>query len=84
MHEGFRQGGLLEEQDSCLFVKGGWDRFPELMSARHLVDAGLSRQISYQLLGRSDMPVVAIGRRKFMVRDRFFAWLEAGGDGIER
>ena len=84
MPESSRHLRLLAELGSCLPVKVGWNRFPELMSAKHMVEVGLSRPTSYQLLGREDMPVVVIGRRRFMSRDKFLAWLEAGGDGIER
>lgn len=50
---------------------------PVLLSARHLIDQfGVSRPMAYHLLNREDLPVVAIGRRRFLVRDAFCHWLE--------
>ena len=50
--------------------------FPALLSAKHLQDCGLTRAMAYQLLNREDMPVVQIGVRKFMNREKFFDWLD--------
>jgi len=51
---------------------------PALLSAKHLMQAyGLTRSMSYQLLNREDAPVVKIGERLFMSRDRFDAWLDS-------
>ncbi len=47
-----------------------------LMDAHDLQAAGLPRAIAYELLNRSDMPVVVFGRRKFMVRSKFEKWLD--------
>ena len=50
---------------------------PALLSAKHLVqDYGLTRTMAYQMLNRSDTPVVKIGQRLFMSRDRFDEWLD--------
>ena len=51
--------------------------FPALLSAKHLQECGLTRAMAYQLLNREDMPVVQIGVRKFMNRDRFFEWMDS-------
>jgi hypothetical protein len=58
-----------------------FDKFPELMSAKHMMEAGMSRPLSYHLLSRADMPVVTIGRRKFMLRDPFVHWLAEQSQG---
>jgi len=50
--------------------------FPALLNAKHLQECGLTRAMAYQLLNREDMPVVQIGVRKFMNRDRFFEWMD--------
>ena len=47
-----------------------------LMSAKDLQAAGFTRATTYNLLNRSDLPVVCFGRRRFMIRDKFMAWLE--------
>lgn len=60
---------------------------PILLSAKDIQSIGLSRSMAYQLLNRSDVPIVAIGGRKFLNRDRFFEWLDMntnnGGNGDE-
>ncbi len=42
---------------------------------------GLSRPTVYQLLNRKDMPVVTIGRRKFMNAELFRKWLNSQATG---
>lgn len=44
---------------------------------------GLSRPTVYQLLNRADMPVVSIGRRKFMNAELFRKWLNRQATGEE-
>ena len=51
-----------------------------IVSARELQSWGFSRVAVYKMLGRSDLPVVRIGNRKFMARARFLEWIENGGD----
>ena len=49
---------------------------PILLSAKDIQSIGLSRSMAYQLMNRSDVPVVTIGGRKFINRDRFFEWID--------
>ncbi len=37
---------------------------------------GISRSAAYGLLRRQDFPVLQVGRRKIIPRDRFFDWVE--------
>lgn len=37
---------------------------------------GWSRSLTYNMLNRSDLPVVKIGGRKFMHAELFYAWLK--------
>ena len=53
------------------------ESFPMLMSAKHLQMVGFSRDHSYALLNRSDVPVIPMGKRRFVNRDLFFKWLDA-------
>lgn len=48
----------------------------ELLTATDLQKMGFGRSMVYQLLNRADLPVVQIGRRKFMHREMFRKWLE--------
>lgn len=50
---------------------------PMLMSVHDLQALGMGRSMAYKLLNRADVPVVKIGERKFVLRDKFMAWLEA-------
>ena len=54
----------------------------ELLSANDLIsDWHFSRPMAYQLLNRKDMPVVCIGRRRFMHAALFREWLEQQAKG---
>ena len=48
---------------------------PEILSAKDLQDMGFSRSMSYALFNREDIPVIHIGKRKFIRRERFMEWL---------
>lgn len=50
---------------------------PLLLSAKDLVNLGISRYMAYCILNREDVPVIKIGERKLIKRDDFFAWLES-------
>lgn len=50
--------------------------FPLLLSAKDIQKMGISRAMSYQILNRSDLPVIKIGDRKMIKRDEFLAWLD--------
>ena len=48
---------------------------PEILSAKDLQDIGFSRSMSYALFNRDDVPVIHIGKRKFIRREKFLEWL---------
>ena len=48
---------------------------PEILSAKDLQEMGFSRSMSYALFNREDIPVIRIGKRKFIRREKFFEWL---------
>ena len=50
---------------------------PMLLTANHLESMGFTRAMAYSLLNRDDLPVMTIGRRKFVRKDVFFEWLTA-------
>lgn len=54
----------------------------ELLNAADLQKMGLGRSMVYQLLNRADLPVVCIGRRKFMHRAKFMEWLESQAEQL--
>ena len=47
----------------------------EILSAKYLQDMGFSRSMSYALFNRADVPVIRIGKRKFIRREKFLEWL---------
>lgn len=63
--------------DDTKAIRATRNDFPMLMSAVDLQALGLPRPTAYALLNRADLPVVRIGRRRFMSRDPFFGWLDA-------
>ena len=46
-----------------------------VLSAIDLQAMGFSRPMVYQLLNRADLPVIRIGNRRFMHREKFLLWL---------
>lgn len=48
---------------------------PEVLSAKDLQDMGFSRSMSYALFNRKDIPVIHIGKRKFIRREKFLEWI---------
>lgn len=48
---------------------------PEILSAKDLQDMGFSRSMSYALFNRANVPVIHIGKRKFIRREKFLDWL---------
>ena len=48
---------------------------PEILSAKDLQDMGFSRSMSDALFNRADVPVIHIGKRKFIRREKFLEWL---------
>lgn len=48
---------------------------PIILSANDLQAIGFKRSSAYQILNRKDAPVIKLGKRRFVERDSFFAWL---------
>ena len=58
----------------------------ELLTARDLMERyGFPRVRVYELLNRADLPVVPIGRRRYMHKQLFDEWLrnQASGNVLE-
>lgn len=49
---------------------------PEMLTAEDLQNFGFSRSMAYGFLNREDVPVIKIGKRKFIRREKFYEWLE--------
>ena len=50
---------------------------PMLLTANDLQAMGFRRAMVYKILNSADVPVVKIGSRKFIQRDKFFEWLDS-------
>lgn len=48
---------------------------PEILSAKDFQGMGFSRSMSYALFNRDDIPVIRIGKRKFIRQEKFLDWL---------
>ncbi len=48
----------------------------EMLTAEDLQKFGFSRSMAYAFLNREDVPVIRIGKRKFIRKEKFLAWLD--------
>ena len=53
------------------------NEFPEMLTAKNLQNFGFTRSMAYAFLNRGDVPVIRIGKRKFIRKEKFYEWLEA-------
>ena len=53
------------------------ENLPMMLSANEIQTMGFTRNMAYSILDREDVPVVKIGSRKFIQRDKFFEWLDS-------
>lgn len=53
------------------------ENMPIMLSANDLQAMGFTRTMAYSILNSDDLPVVKIGNRKFIQRDKFFQWLDS-------
>lgn len=51
-----------------------------IYTANDLMSMGFSKAMAYQLMNRADMPIIRIGSRKFMHKQKFDQWLEQQAD----
>ena len=65
------------KKEACVVSETVENAEKKVLSADDLQNMGFARGMTYNLLNRKDLPVVTIGRRKFMHRDLFMAWLKA-------
>lgn len=53
------------------------ENLPMMLSANDIQAMGFTRTMVYKILSSEEVPVVKIGNRKFVQRDKFFAWLDS-------
>lgn len=52
------------------------ETLPMMLSANDIQTMSFTRTMAYNIVNRDDVPVVKIGSRKFIQRDKFFDWLD--------
>ena len=52
------------------------NEFPEMLTAEDLQNFGFTRSMAYAFLNREDVPVIRIGKRKFIRKEKFYEWIE--------
>ncbi len=52
------------------------NEFPEMLTAEDSQNIGFTRSMAYEFLNRGDVPVIRIGKRKFIRKEKFYEWLE--------
>lgn len=52
------------------------DKAPYLMSAKHLQAMGIARTMVYNMMNTEGFPVLKIGNRKLVPKDKFMKWIE--------
>lgn len=57
-------------------VNIGKDSLPILICAKDSVRLGISKGTFYRITHMEGSPVVIIGRRRYLHRDKFFCWLD--------
>lgn len=53
------------------------ETLPMMLSANDIQAMGFTKTMVYKILSSEEVPVVKIGSRKFVQRDKFFAWLDS-------
>ena len=53
------------------------ENLPMMLSANDIQAMSFTRTMVYKILSSEEVPVVKIGSRKFVQRDKFFAWLDS-------
>ncbi len=48
-----------------------------MLTAADLQEMGFTRSMAYAFFKRDDVPVIQIGKRKFIRREKLYEWLEA-------
>ena len=57
--------------------------FPLVMDAKDLQRIFPSRTVVYKLMALEGIPIIRVGRRKYINRDLFFRWLDSRSTGFE-
>ncbi len=53
------------------------NKTPEMLTAADLQEMVFTRSMAYAFFKRGDVPVIQIGKRKFIRREKLYEWLSA-------
>ena len=77
MGAGSRKIPRAEQKKMEVLLMNSRETLPMTLSANDIQTMGFTRTMAYNILNRDDVPVVKIGSRKFIQRDKFFDWLDS-------
>ncbi len=80
MGAGSRKNPKNRKKKMEVLLMNSRDTLPMMPSANEIQTMGFTRTMAYNILNRDDVPVVKIGSRKFIQRDKFFDWLDSKED----
>ncbi len=80
MGAGARKNPRAEQKNMEVLLMNSRENLPMMLSANDIQTMGFTRTMAYNILNREDVPVVKIGSRKFIQRDKFFDWLDSKDD----
>ena len=77
MGAGSGKNPRAEQKNMEVLLMNSRENLPMMLSANDIQAMGFTRTMAYNILNRDDVPVVKIGSRKFIQRDKFFDWLDS-------
>ena len=80
MGAGSGKNPRAEQKNKEVLLMNSRENLPMMLSANDIQTLGFTRTMAYNILNREDVPVVKIGSRKFIQRDKFFDWLDSKED----
>jgi hypothetical protein len=75
-----RKNPRTEQKKMEVLLMNSRENLPMMLSANDIQAMGFTRTMVYKILSSDEVPVVNIGSRKFVQRDKFFAWLDSKED----
>lgn len=64
------------------FMSINRETLPMLISVKDVAKLGISKTTFYRLTHMSALPVIIIGSRRYLHRDRFYEWLDNCAIGL--
>lgn len=77
MGAGSRKNPRAEQKNMEVLLMNSKENLPMMLSTNDIQAMGFTRTMVYKILSSDEVPVVKIGSRKFVQRDKFFTWLDS-------